>query len=75
MAIVLAAHSVSRAAIVTADTDDGDGRAGQANHNAEVLDDDTQKADEGRNSGVASLWVIIFTSEPIGENRNTCWAH
>ena len=50
-----AGDGAGSARISRADTDDGDGRAGQANRNVEVLDDDTQKADEGRSSGVASL--------------------
>lgn len=44
MAIVLAADGVG-AALIPADTDDGDGRAGQSYHDVHVLEDDAQKAE------------------------------
>ena len=54
--VVLAAHSAGRARVAAADTDDGDGRAGQANRDVEVLEDDTEKAQDRGGGGVASLY-------------------
>ena len=56
VAVVIAAHSVGRARAVAAETDDGYGRAGQANQDVEVLEDDTEKAQDRGSGGVASLY-------------------
>ena len=56
VAVVLAANGAGRAVAAAANTDDGDGRAGQANPNVEVLEDDTEKAQDRGSGGVASLY-------------------
>ena len=58
VAVVLAAHSVGRARVAAADADDGDGRAGQANPDVEVLENDTKKGQDGGSGRVASLYDI-----------------
>lgn len=45
MAIVLAADGVG-AALTPADTDDGDGRAGQSYHDIQVFEDNAQEAED-----------------------------
>lgn len=58
MAIVLAADGVG-AALATADTDNGDGGAGQPYQDVHILEDDAQEAEEsgnGRRAGLPYVW-------------------
>lgn len=54
-AVVLAADSLRVASGATADTDDTDGRAVEAEQDVDVLDDDTDGAEGSGTSGGASL--------------------
>ena len=56
VAIVLAAHGLSGAAATRADADDGDRRAGDTEEDIHVLDNNTQKAQEGSTSCRTSLF-------------------
>ena len=53
--VVVAADGVGSALVAGADTDDGDGGAGEADKDVHALDDDAKQAEERRSSGVASL--------------------
>ena len=55
-AVVLAAHDVGRAAIAGTDTDDGDGRAGEADEDVHALDDDAEQAEDRSRARVAGLY-------------------
>lgn len=54
MAVISAAYRVSTATIAS-DADDRDGGAGYAKEYIEVLEDDTQKAQQGRTRSRSSL--------------------
>ena len=55
--VVLAAHGVGVALVASADTDDGDGRAVQADESVDGPEDDTEKGEEDRNDRVAGLRI------------------
>ena len=55
--VVLAAHGVGAALVAGADTDDGNGRAVQADEGVDGPKDDTEKAEDDRNERVAGLCI------------------
>ena len=55
--VVVAADDVRAARIAGADTDDGDGRAVQADESVDGPEDDTEKGEEDRNDRVAGLRI------------------
>lgn len=55
--VVLAAHSVRVAVVARADTDDGDGRAVQADEDVQVLQDDAEEAKDDTNTRRVGLYT------------------
>ena len=55
VAVVVAAHRVSRAGVAASDADDVDRGAGQPDERVHVLNDDAEEAQDGRGSSGVSL--------------------
>ena len=58
VAVIRAAHGVSRAATTATDANDGDRAAGKANEGIHVLYDDTEQTKLFGDSGVGSLQEV-----------------
>ena len=53
--VVLAAHGGRRAGVAASDADDGDGGAGEADKDVQVLEDNTKQAEDRSRACIASL--------------------